>query len=83
MDDQKDKIDQEILDVISQEKGRGKAPKDPARKREEMKLVRDLGRAMKARNERGFSDALRRGGIREGSLEWKNAWRAYRAYWSF
>ncbi len=81
MDDEKDKFDQEIRDVISQEKRRGKTPSDPARKREEMRLARDLHRAMKARNERGFSEALRKGGIHEDSLEWKNAWRAYRAYW--
>ena len=75
--------DREIRDVMSQEKRRGRAPVDPARKREEIRLARALDRAMKAKNERGFSEALRKAGILEGSREWQNAWKAYRAYWSW
>jgi hypothetical protein len=37
---------------------------------------------MRSKNERGFSEALRKAGILEESQEWKNAWEAYRAYWS-
>ena len=73
---------QEIRDVMSQEKRRGKAPIDAARKREEIRLARELDRAMRSKNERGFSEALRKAGILEESQEWKNAWKAYRAYWS-
>jgi hypothetical protein len=64
-------------------KRRGKAPIDAARKREEIRLARELDRAMRSKNERGFSEALRKAGILEESQEWKNAWKAYRAYWSW
>ena len=73
--------DREIRDVMSQEKRRGRAPIDPARKREALHLARVLDLAMKEKNERGFSEALRKAGIFEGSQEWQNAWKAYRAYW--
>ena len=38
--------------------------------------------AMRRADKHGFSDALRNGGITEGSAPWKNAWAAYYAYQS-
>ena len=76
-----DDREREIRDVMSQEKRRGRTPLDPARKREEFRLATELGKAMQAKNERAFSEALRKAAIHEGSREWKNAWKAYRAYW--
>jgi hypothetical protein len=60
-----------------------KAKREAAeRKREQAKLAKELDKTMKAKDERGFSAALRRAGILDGSAEWISAWKAYRAYWS-
>lgn len=85
MEDNPDKEkEKHIAEVIAEEtaRGRGKAPRGMMRKREHLELARALDKAMKARNERAFSDALRRAGIHDGSEVWKNAWAAYRAYWN-
>jgi hypothetical protein len=54
-------------------------PIDPARKRKEKALAVELLKSKEAGNERGFSDALSRAGIREGPEIWKNAWKAFRS----
>ena len=76
--------DDEIEKSRIEKQGRASASKREAaeRKRELLKLARELDRAMKAKDERGFSAALRRAGIPDGSPHWVNAWRAYHAYWS-
>ena len=76
--------DDEIESSRIQDQGGTNAAKREAaeRKRERMKLAKELERLMRAGDDRGFSAALRRAGILEGSVEWKNAWKAYRAYWS-
>jgi hypothetical protein len=58
-----------------------KAKREAAeRKREQARLAKELDKTMKAKDERGFSAALRRAGILDGSPEWMSAWKAYRAY---
>ena len=77
-----DPIDPDILDVLIQERNRGRrgSPEEAKRRRERQKLVSDLIVAMRRADQRAFSDALRKIGIPEGSLAWKNAWGAYHAY---
>ena len=76
--------DDEIERSRIQEQSRTNAAKREAveRKRELLRLARELDRTMKAKDERGFSAALRRAGILDGSPYWINAWKAYRDYWS-
>jgi hypothetical protein len=81
MKDDESAIDREVSGVMASERqrGRGKGPIDPARKRKEKALAAELLKSKEAGDERGFSDALRRAGIREGSEVWKNAWKAFRS----
>jgi hypothetical protein len=81
MKDDESAIDTEVSDVMVSERrrGPGKGPSDPARKRKEKALAVELLKSKEAGDERGFSDALRRAGIREGSEIWKNAWKAFRS----
>ncbi|MGB7283268.1 MAG: hypothetical protein WBE13_13475 [Candidatus Acidiferrum sp.] len=79
-----DDIDPDVLEVLIQERSRGRrgSPEEAKRKRERQKLVSALDNAMRRADQHGFSDALRNGGIAEGSAAWKNAWTAYHAYQS-
>jgi hypothetical protein len=79
-----DEIDPDILDVLIQERSRGRrgSPEEAKRKRERQKLVSALDNAMRRADKHRFSDALRNGGITEDSPAWKNAWTAYYAYQS-
>jgi len=72
-------IDPEVLDVIQEEKRKGsrRRPKDMAAERKKRKLAEDGLRAIKAKDARAFTELLRQAGIREGSPEWKNAWKAF------
>lgn len=77
-----DEIDPDVLDVMIQERSRGRrgSPEEAKRKRERQKLASALDAAMRRSDQHGFSDALRNAGILEGSTAWKNAWTAYYAY---
>jgi hypothetical protein len=72
-------IDREVLDVIHEEKRKvsGRGPRDAEAERKKKKLAEDGLRAIKAKDARVFTELLRRAGIREGSPEWKNAWKAF------
>jgi hypothetical protein len=72
-------IDREVLDVIRAEKRKASArgPKDPEAERKKKKLAEDGLRAIMAKDARVFTELLRQAGIREGSPEWKNAWKAF------
>ena len=72
-------IDREVLDVIQDEKRKGsrRRPRDADAERKKKKLAEDGLRAIKAKDARRFTELLRQAGIREGSLEWKNAWKAF------
>jgi hypothetical protein len=72
-------IDREVLDIIEEEKrkGRARGPKDPKTERKKKKLAEDGLRAIKAKDARVFTELLKQAGIRENSPEWKNAWKAF------
>ncbi|MGC1415877.1 MAG: hypothetical protein WA817_11370 [Candidatus Acidiferrum sp.] len=72
-------VDREILDVIQEEKRKGsrRGPKNSAEERKKRKLAADGLRAIRAKDARAFTEVLRQAGIRENSLEWKNAWKSF------
>lgn len=77
-----DDIDPDILEVLIQERSRGRRglAEETKHKRERLKLASELVNAMRGADVHGFSDALRNAGIVEGSPAWKNAWTAYYAF---
>ncbi len=77
--DESGAIDREVLDVIHEEKRRvsGRGPRDAEAERKKKKLAEDGLKAIKAKDERVFTELLRQAGIREGSAEWRNAWKAF------
>ncbi len=72
-------IDREVLDVIQREKRKGsrRGPIDLDVERKKRKLAEDGLKAIKAKDARIFTELLKQAGIREGSPEWKNAWKAF------
>lgn len=72
-------IDREVLDVMREEKRKvsRRGPRDAAEERKKRKLAEDALKAIKAKDARTFTELLRQAGIREGSPEWKNAWKAF------
>ena len=70
-------LDPEILDLMESESRRGRRPSNPEHRRRQRQLISDLLRAKDNRDQRAFSEALRRVGIREGSEPWKNAWKVF------
>jgi len=76
-------IDKQIEEVMRDDasRGRNRAPARSRRKKDLNALARELDKAMTAKNERGFSDALRKAGIADGSERWQAAWKAYRDHW--
>lgn len=77
--DKADKIDREVLDIIQEQKRKvsGRGPRDADAERKKKTLAQAGLRAIKARDARTFTELLRQAGIREGSPEWKNAWKAF------
>lgn len=80
--DEFEPVDPDVLDVLIQERSRGRrgSPEEAKRKRERQKLASALDYAMRRGDQHGFSGALRNAGIAEGSPAWKNAWSAYHAF---
>ena len=72
-------VDREVLDVIQEQKRKvsGRGPRNAVAERKKKRLAEDGLRAIKAKDPRTFTELLRRAGIREGSAEWKNAWKAF------
>lgn len=72
-------IDREVLDVMQEEKRKAsrRGPTDVARERKKRKLAQDGLRAIKAKDARTFTELLLQAGVREGSPEWKNAWKVF------
>ena len=83
-DDLDPEIDPDVLDVMIEERRRGRAgsPEEAKRKRERQKLIALLDRAMRRGDKQAFTDALQNAGMREDSRAWKNAWAAFYAYQS-
>lgn len=76
-------IDQNVKDVIDEETrfASGRGPSIAKEVRRKRALARALLKAMKAKDERAFSEQLRRAGVKDASPEWKKAWEIYRATW--
>jgi len=72
-------IDRQVLDAIREEKRKGsrRGPKDAEAERNKRKLAENGLRAIKNKDVRVFTELLRKAGVREGSPEWKNAWKAF------
>ena len=72
-------IDREVRDVIRQERRRGSRsrPKDDVAEQKKRQLAEDGLKAIKAKDARVFTELLRQAGVREGSQEWRNAWKAF------
>ena len=72
-------IDREVLDVIQDERRKGsrRGPRDAHAERKKRKLAEDGLRAIKTKDARVFTELLKQAEIREGSPEWKNAWKAF------
>lgn len=72
-------IDPEVLEVIKEQKqaASGRGPRDARAERKKRKLAEDGLKAIKAKDARAFTVLLRQAGIQEGSVEWKNAWKAF------
>ncbi len=70
--------ERDLDDVIREEKSRGRRPVDMKARRERQKLLRDLRRLIATGDERGFLQAIRSVGLKDGSPEFLEAWRVWR-----
>jgi hypothetical protein len=74
-------IDPDVKEVMDEHtrlvSGRGPSVAKEAQKKRA--LARAALRAIEARDERAFSEQLRRAGVKDGSPEWKKAWEIYRS----
>ena len=74
-------IDPDVKEVMEEHtrvvSGRGPSGAKEAQKKRA--LARAALRAIEARDERAFSEQLRRAGVKDGSPEWKKAWEIYRS----
>lgn len=74
-------IDSDVREVMEEHtrlvSGRGPSVAKEAQKKRA--LARAALRAIEARDERAFSEQLRRAGVKDGSPEWKKAWEIYRS----
>ena len=77
MDSDEKSIDPEIRDVIAAEKRRGRSGAT-ANERKKQRMAAKALDAIRARDERAFAMHLREADVREGSDEWKRAWRVFR-----
>jgi hypothetical protein len=80
-DDQRDK---DIAQLISSEttRRRGKGRKDRKETLQDQQLRRNIIKAMQYKDERRFSEMLRKAGLKDGDERWTNAWKVYRAFWN-
>jgi hypothetical protein len=74
-------IDPDVKEIMDEHtrlvSGRGPSVAKEAQKKRA--LARAALRAIEARDERAFSEQLRRAGVKDGSPEWKKAWEIYRS----
>ncbi len=63
-----------------EERSRGRRPIDMKTRRERQKLREDLRRLLETGDERGFMEAIRRVGLKDGSPEFLEAWRVWREF---
>jgi len=70
--------DTDLNDVIKEEQSRGRRTLDMKTRRERQQLLRDLRRLLNSGDERGFLQAMRSVGLKDGSPEFLEAWRVWR-----
>jgi len=79
--EQQGEIDPEVREVM-QDQSRAVAGRGPGVGKEVRKkriFAEAALKAIKAKDERAFSELLRSVGVKDGSPEWKNAWKAFRS----
>ena len=76
---EQDETGRDIEDVMAVEKRRGRSnrPHDPGRERKIRQLATFGLKAIQARDQRAFTEELKRAGIRENSPEWVRAWKIF------
>jgi hypothetical protein len=72
--------EEDLDDVMKEERSRGRRPIDMKARRERQRLLRDLRRLLKTGDERAFMEAMRGAGLKDGSPEFLEAWRVWREY---
>ena len=74
-------IDPDVLDVMREHTRvvRGRGPNSAKEAGRKQAIVKAAMKAIKTRDERAFSEELRRAGVKDDSPEWKKAWEIYRA----
>jgi hypothetical protein len=78
--EERDDIDPDVKEVM-QEHTRlvsGRGPSVAGEVKKKKALGRAILKAIEARDERAFSEQLRRAGVKDRSPEWKRAWEIYR-----
>ena len=61
--------DEELKDLMAEERSRGRRPIDMATKRERQLLLKTLRRLLEKGDERGFLKVIRSAGIKDGTPE--------------
>lgn len=69
----------DVRDVYEAEKRRGRRPVDKAERTARKELTGALTQAIREKDEVAFLNALRRGGVKDGTDEFARALRAFRA----
>jgi len=68
----------DVLRVYQAEKRRGRRPVDEERKRRRARMFALAAEAIRNKDERGFLNALRAGGVKDGTDEFARAWKLFR-----
>jgi len=83
MIEKEDERDIEIARLIASEatRRRGRGRMNREQMLQEKQMQRDILRAMHYKDERKFSEMLRKAGVKDGDERWVNAWKVYRVFW--
>ena len=79
--EQQDEIDPVVREVMRDQARRaaGRGPDVAKEERKKRLFAAAALKAIQAKDERAFSELLRSVGVKDGSREWKNAWKAFRS----
>ena len=72
--------DQDLKDVMAQEKGRGRRPRDPEYLRLLKEVAAEVERAWREQDETSFKRAMLRLGLRPGSRKYDRALKSWREH---
>jgi len=74
-------VDPEVREVMQDQTrlAAGRGPNIGREARRKRVFASAALKAIKAKDERAFSELLRSVGVKDGSPEWKNAWKAFRS----